>query len=105
MTPSCATSTVSAAAAAPSLVNADKDAYAPRYVQHQPAPQRMLPTLAEWAAARAAALTEGGSIRPLGAARRRPPQHQQQYGIARYRQIWRDYSVTFLQYRPPERNL
>ena len=58
-----ATSAVSAAAAAPSLVNAAKDAYAPRYVQHQPAPHRMLPTLAEWAAARAA---EGGSIRGGG---------------------------------------
>jgi len=58
-----ATSAVPAAAAAPSLVNAAKDAYAPCYVQHQPAPHRMLPTLAECAAGRAA---EGGSIRGGG---------------------------------------
>ena len=62
--PSCATSALSAAAAAPSLVNADKDAYAPRYVQHQQGPQRMLPTLADWAAARAAALAERGRQHP-----------------------------------------
>ena len=43
---------MSAAAAATSLVNTAKDAYAPRYVQHQPAPQRVLPTLAECAAVR-----------------------------------------------------
>ena len=57
-----ATSAVSAAVAAPSrgvaLLNAATAAYAPHY--HQPAPHRMLPTLAECAAARAAADGGGG---------------------------------------------
>ena len=57
-----ATSAVSAAVAAPSrgvaLLNAATAAYAPR--SHQPAPHRMLPTLAECAAARAAEDGGGG---------------------------------------------